>query len=390
MLKFYRNALAAFIATLLITALVIYAGIAKSKLNASLFPGRDPDLLWAAAVEPPSPIGKTQLSVKNDVGTVEYDFFLDSEQQFPYAHYTLAFIDAVQPYRLVDLTRYSSVSFKILCDPKNVLLLVLFSFDEKVTDINKASTRRVSSTAFSCDSHWSTVTIRFDELDTPYWWLGRYGFEHSDTGYQLNKTMGFAWVNSLQSPLNTPSHVKLTDVKLLGTDPRYIYAAIGLALGLWVVFFVWLFRRSVTVLTADIREKVKQDQPLMAYKKLSIEPQKDKEKSAVLRFMATEYANPDLSLEMAAASLGVNRTKINDILKEELGLTFSAYLNKLRLTEAARLLSENEDANVSEIAYSVGYNNVSYFNKLFKTEYGCVPKTFKALYPLKDPEQHNK
>ncbi|MCE3252638.1 MAG: AraC family transcriptional regulator, partial [Cellvibrio sp.] len=124
MLKFYRNALAAFIATLLITALVIYAGIAKSKLNASLFPGRDPDLLWAAAVEPPSPIGKTQLSVKNDVGTVEYDFFLDSEQQFPYAHYTLAFIDAVQPYRLVDLTRYSSVSFKILCDPKNVLLLV--------------------------------------------------------------------------------------------------------------------------------------------------------------------------------------------------------------------------------------------------------------------------
>jgi len=88
---------------------------------------------------------------------------------------------------------------------------------------------------------------------------------------------------------------------------------------------------------------------------------------------------------MAATALGVNRTKINDILKEELGLTFSTYLNKLRLTEAARLLSENEEANVSEIAYSVGYNNASYFNKLFKAEYGCVPKTFKVLYPQKDP-----
>ena len=64
---------------------------------------------------------------------------------------------------------------------------------------------------------------------------------------------------------------------------------------------------------------------------------------------------------------------------EELGLTFSSYLNKLRLTEAARLLAENEDANVSEIAYSVGYNNVTYFNKLFKQEYGCAPKTFKSL-----------
>lgn len=383
---FYRNALAAFIVTLVLTALAVYAGLIKSKLDVSLFPGRDADLLWAAATEPPAPVGKTQLVVKNDVGTVEYDFFLDPAQPFPYAHYTLAFIDAVQPHRTVDLTRYSSLSFKVLCDPKNVLLLVLFSFDDKVTDINDAVTRRVSSTAFSCDNNWSTVTIGFDELDTPYWWLGKYGFEHSDTGYRLDKTMGFAWVNSLQSPLNTTSHVKLTDVKLLGTDPRYTYAAALFSLVIWIVLLGWLFRRYIAVLKIDIREKVKQDQPLMAYKKLSIEPQKDKEKSAVLRYMATEYANPELSLETAAASLGVNRTKINDILKEELGLTFSTYLNKLRLTEAARLLSENEEANVSEIAYSVGYNNVSYFNKLFKTEYGCVPKTFKVLYPLKESE----
>jgi AraC-like DNA-binding protein len=386
MLTFYRNALAAFVATLLITMLVVYLGFIESNLNVSLFPGRNPDLVWVAAAEPPSPIGKTQLSIKNDVGTVEYDFFLDSEQHFPYAHYTLAFIGAAEPYRLVDLTKYSSISFKVLCDPKNVLLLALFSFDEKVTDMNNASSRRVSSSAFSCDSHWSTVTIRFDELDTPYWWLGRYGFEHSDTGYQLNKTMGFAWVNSLQSPLNTPSHVKLTDVKLLGTDPRSIYVAAAMGVVIWIVFFVSFFRRYGAALTLDIRKKVKQDQPLMAYKKLSIEPQKDKEKSAVLRFMATEYANPELSLEMAAAALGVNRTKINDILKDELGLTFSTYLNRLRLTESARLLSENEEANVSEIAYSVGYNNVSYFNKLFKAEYGCAPKTFKVLYPLKELE----
>ena len=153
------------------------------------------------------------------------------------------------------------------------------------------------------------------------------------------------------------------------------------------MFFVCLVRRYVRILTFEIKERVKQDQPFIAYKKLSIEPQKDKEKSSVLRFVATEYANPDLSLEGAAAALGTNRTKINDILKEELGLTFTAYLNKLRLTEAARLLSENPDTNVSEIAYSVGYNNVSYFNKLFKHEYGCAPKTFKDLYISKDADQ---
>jgi len=80
-----------------------------------------------------------------------------------------------------------------------------------------------------------------------------------------------------------------------------------------------------------------------------------------------------------AATIAISRTKINDILKAELGFTFTSYLNKLRLTEAARLLAEKEDANIAEIAYSVGYKNVSYFNKLFKEEYGCTPKSFKSL-----------
>jgi AraC-like DNA-binding protein len=75
---------------------------------------------------------------------------------------------------------------------------------------------------------------------------------------------------------------------------------------------------------------------------------------------------------------GVNRNKVNEILKAELGFTFSGYLNKLRLTEAARLLADKGAATVSEIAYSVGYNNVSYFNKLFKEEYGCTPKVFRG------------
>ena len=34
---------------------------------------------------------------------------------------------------------------------------------------------------------------------------------------------------------------------------------------------------------------------------------------------------------------------------------------------------------MAEIAYSVGYANVSYFNKLFKQEYGCTPKASRNV-----------
>lgn len=384
MLKFYRNAIIKFLGLILASVLIGYIGFTKSQLTASLFPARDEEFFWKSAIEPTRLKDKTQLNLKNEVGNIEYDFFLDPERQFPYVHYSIYFADAIQSTRQVDLTDYSTVSFNILCDPKNVLQFVLFSFDDKVTDLNNLVTRRVSSTAFSCHQGWKTITIELADLDTPQWWLSKYGFEYSETGYRLDKTMGFAWVNSLQSPANTSSSVKITEVKLHGSEPRYLYLAGALCVCAWVLFFVWQFRRYVRLLTIELKERVKQDQPLIAYKKLSLGPQKDKEKDTVLRYMATEYTDPNLSLESAMASLGINRNKINDILKEELGLTFIAYLNKLRLTEAARRLSEASDINVSEIAYAVGYNNVPYFNKLFKQEYGCTPKTFKTLCQSED------
>jgi AraC-like DNA-binding protein len=101
----------------------------------------------------------------------------------------------------------------------------------------------------------------------------------------------------------------------------------------------------------------------------------------VLKYIATNYTNPELELESVVAGTGANRNKVNELLKTELGMTFTGYVNKLRLTEAARLLTEKSTATVAEIAYSVGYANVSYFNRLFKEEYGCTPKAFRTLAP---------
>jgi AraC-like DNA-binding protein len=119
--------------------------------------------------------------------------------------------------------------------------------------------------------------------------------------------------------------------------------------------------------------------PFVAYRQLTLEPFKDKEKAAILQFIGTHYTNPELDMRSVATRIGADREKINEILKTELGMTFRGYVNKLRLTEAARLLTHKDGAPIAEIAYSVGYANVSYFNKLFKEEYGCTPKVFRNL-----------
>ena len=106
----------------------------------------------------------------------------------------------------------------------------------------------------------------------------------------------------------------------------------------------------------------------MACHQLTLEPFKDKEKAALLRFIAANYTEARLEWESVVEITGVNRGKVNGILKAEMGLTFTGYLNKLRLTDAFRLLAEKSGAVIAKIAHALGYGNVSYFKKLFGVE----------------------
>lgn len=65
-------------------------------------------------------------------------------------------------------------------------------------------------------------------------------------------------------------------------------------------------------------------------------------------------------------------------VKAEVGLTPVEFIRSIRLNEAKSLLS-SQDITVSEVAYSVGFNNLSYFSRSFKTEFGCLPSGFGGL-----------
>jgi len=257
--------------------------------------------------------------------------------------------------------------------------MALQTFDEKVTQLDEVLTYRIPTAFFSCDEKPRRMEIDLHTLEIPEWWLQYNKLELSDNRYDLRQVRNISFTATSQSPMERPADVMIEHLALQGRKWQSLYIAIGLCALIWPALFIWFFRQYKLALIADIKDKILKDRPLIAYQQLSIEPQNDREKNAVLRYMATEYSKSDMSVEVAVNALGISRNKVNEILKEQLGMTFNVYLNKLRLTEAARLLSENKEANITEIAYSVGYNNVSYFNKLFKNEYGCTPKMFKSL-----------
>jgi AraC-like DNA-binding protein len=311
--------------------------------------------------------------------TLGFQFNIARAAKHPYASTALVFADGQGKPANADLSRYTSISFNARCSPANTLAFGVLTFDRNVTRSDNLLSYRNPSAFFACAASGARHEIDLQHLETPQWWFDMFKLDLSRQAYTLDKVPRLSFGSTFQSPAHTESTVELGDIAFNGRDFRYLYfLAIFLVIA-WGGFGLWFFRRHARALIANVKDKREKDLPLVAYQKLSLEPHKDKEKSTVLRYLATNYANAALDLEVLVSQTGVNRNKVNDILKAELGFTFSGYLNKLRLTEAARLLAEKESASVAEIAYSVGYANVSYFNKLFKEEYQCTPKAFRSL-----------
>ena len=380
MQEFYNKALVVFLLMLGTSILVGYLCFNHTYLHLPLIPAGKSDLHWR--VDPTSDVnqgGVSSIKINDDQYSLNFDFTMFKKVEYPTASAELVFIDSKGASALVDLSQYTSISFSTKCSPANTFTLIIMTFDEKISVPGDFLTYRGPSAYFSCNDKWANVELDLTRLETPQWWFNMLKLELSKQAYKLDKVAKIIFGTTFQSPTEVASNIQINEITLNGRDWRYLYLFGILLVVMWSAYLFWLFRLHTQVLIRDVRDKIQKNRPLVAYQQLSVEPHRDKEKSAILRFMATEYANPELDVESIVSAMGVNRTKVNDILKSELGLTFSTYLNKLRLTEAARLLAEKDEANVAEIAYSVGYKNVSYFNKLFKEEYGCTPKIFKTL-----------
>ncbi|MBI9064093.1 MAG: helix-turn-helix domain-containing protein [Marinilabiliaceae bacterium] len=82
--------------------------------------------------------------------------------------------------------------------------------------------------------------------------------------------------------------------------------------------------------------------------------------------------NEQFSVEELAKAAGISRSMLHRKLIKLIGKPASELITEKRLSQAKELL-ENDEATVSEIAYKVGYNSPSYFNKVFKKHYTVSP-----------------
>lgn len=122
-----------------------------------------------------------------------------------------------------------------------------------------------------------------------------------------------------------------------------------------------LLARMIEELCALVREKKSRHDPV---------------KDFVLDYIVSHYRE-DLSLESVADQLQMSRSYLSTYFRDKTGMTFTDYLNALRMSKAKELLGSTDHIRIGEVAAEVGYRNVNSFIRMFKKICGITPGEYR-------------
>jgi AraC-like DNA-binding protein len=151
----------------------------------------------------------------------------------------------------------------------------------------------------------------------------------------------------------------------------YITGPVSFSLILYLNTLILFYRKKTTDLFQSEPEK---------YANKKIDPQAASLQIQQLEQLMSEsqlYTNPDLKLNDLAATLNISPHQLSQLLNDNLGKTFNAYINAYRIKKACEIISTDSNLKLEAIGYEVGFNSKSSFFTAFKKITGTTPKLFK-------------
>lgn len=108
---------------------------------------------------------------------------------------------------------------------------------------------------------------------------------------------------------------------------------------------------------------------------ISHNPKSLEKMKTVLKYVEEHYTEK-LTIDDMAELTFYSKSHFMKFFKAHMGTGFTEYLNDYRLTMAARLL-KSSDESILMIAEESGFDNLSYFNRIFKRKYGVSPGSYR-------------
>ena len=89
------------------------------------------------------------------------------------------------------------------------------------------------------------------------------------------------------------------------------------------------------------------------------------------------YLEPNISLSSISKLINKNTQKTSEVINQYAKQNFNDFINKYRIIEAKKMLSDNKKLTISAIAFDSGFNSLSSFNSAFKKFEGITPSLYR-------------
>jgi len=105
----------------------------------------------------------------------------------------------------------------------------------------------------------------------------------------------------------------------------------------------------------------------------------------VIDFIFEQYANP-IDANILASVAGIHPSSLGRLFKRTTGFTPTEFISQVRINKACQLLT-NPQKSIVDICHESGFQNLSYFNRVFRTLRGCSPSQYRKELGSIAPDQ---
>lgn len=263
---------------------------------------------------------------------------------------------------VVDITMYNKLLIDVKSSKDNSVGLYIFSQDtSKKNGINLNYYY-----SLPLKQKKGQYEIDLDKFKVPDWWMVNLKLNSEEVE---EKTLEFF------TSINVASdYYSLIDQK--NTLEIYSFVFFRDNKKLFVLFSILLMiELAVFFLIEYLKKRKAKKKVVVSYKPVEHNVENKGFKDCI-QYINNHYNESELTLEQVAKNSGLSPRLVANKIQKEFDCNFKTYINQIRITESKRLLTET-NLNIGEIAFKVGFNNQSHFNRVFKSFEGKNPTEFR-------------
>ncbi|MFN6943595.1 MAG: helix-turn-helix domain-containing protein [Cytophagaceae bacterium] len=304
------------------------------------------------------------LSTEDSLNYKSVRFNLQEGFISPYAGISL-----FRPENYWNLSGYDKIKLELEVENIRNLELSISTYQNGITKENDALTFRHNILEIPIYDNQNSYTLALDRMTIAQWWLERFKLRSTELGHaDWSKTRSLSFTAKIKLDENRDQVVRIQRVTF-SKDLSFFYLVAG--------GFLFLWFSGLLIYTKLLPQRKKPGIAIPYKPTENILSSRPGQLNEALKYIATNYINPELSLQGLSATLKTPEKAISTEIKKSYNLSFKEYLNTIRIAEAKRLL-QAEELHISEIAYSVGFSNPTHFNRVFKSLEECTPSEFRS------------